>query len=389
MSSASIIARCILVCVLATPFGTTGNLGAQSLTWTGGPQLVNPSLSGEFYEYAPSAMVDPTDSSITDVWSCHNPQAGVIQDNIFYSQATSSGVSTEYSVLAPSSGNFDSWNTCDPSVVSSNVTYNGTAYQYVMFYTGNDCGSQHNQIGMAFSQSPTSSFTKLGSAPVISYSAPNQCTLGGDWGVGQPSVTSIDGEGRFLVFYTVGTGEDATIANGIVVSSGCYAYVSEVDYVSSSNTASIAWTNALPTSGLSSSDCGLHNYDVVYSAANDTFYAVGQDAAAVTYFPTFISDHLNLYSLPGTNVWNGGGSWTYLGTITPATTGYSRNHDAGLLRTIYGELPTSGQITVMGTNGCESTSTGGGSSTGPCNNNFSDPQSWLATYRLYTMTGIL
>ena len=63
------------------------------ITWTGSPQLVDPSLTGEYYEYAPSAMVDPRNSSQTDIWSCHNTAAGVISDHIFYTGVTSSGTS--------------------------------------------------------------------------------------------------------------------------------------------------------------------------------------------------------------------------------------------------------------------------------------------------------
>jgi hypothetical protein len=364
--------------------------GAQitQLQWNGAPTLLNPSLTGEYYEYAPAAMIDPIDSSQTDIWSCHNTTAGVISDHIFYSKATPSGVVSESAVMGPSSSGWDSLNTCDPSVVQSSVSYQGTPYQYVLFYTGNSCGSQGNQIGMAFASAIDGTWTKIGASPIISYSAPGQCSLSGDWGVGQPSVTSIDGAGKFLVFYTVGTGEAATVAGNTTVQAGCYAYVSEVDYNSSSNTAAIAWTGALPTAGLPSTSCGLHNYDVMYDPTTDSFYAVGQDAATPPYYPQFISDHVNVFTIPGGSVWGLSGTWSSLGSLASGTTSFARNHDVGFLRSSFGDMPNPSQVTVIGTNGCASTSTDpNGPSSGPCNNNFSDPQSWLASYHLFSITG--
>jgi hypothetical protein len=383
---AGLRASIFTVVLLALARGSSGQI--SQVQWNGAPQLLNPSLSGEVYEYAPSAMVDPTDSTKTDIWTCHNATAGVVSDNIYYSQATSSGITSETQVMGPTTGGWDSLNTCDPSVVASTVSYQGTPYNYVMFYTGNNCGSQDNQIGMAVASTVNGPWTKVGTSPVISYSAPGQCSLSGDWGVGQPSVTSVTGTGDFLVFYTVGTGENSTIAGTQSVSSGCYAYVAEVSYNSSTNAATISWTGQLPTAGLPAGGCGLHNFDVMYDSVSGDFYAVGQDNTTPTYYPQFISDHLNLYTIPGGDVWGLSGSWTNIGSITADYTGFARNHDAGFVRTNYGVMPNASQVTVVATNGCESSTAGAtGASTGPCNNNLNDPDAYLWSYRLYSLTG--
>lgn len=386
MSHAGLRASIILIVVLALTKGAFGQI--TQVQWNGTPELLNPSLTGEWYEYAPSAMVDPANPSQTDIWTCHNATAGVVADNIYYEQATSSGVVNESQVMGPSATGWDSLNTCDPTVAAQTVSYQGTPYQYVMFYTGNSCGAQDNQIGMAFANSVSGPWTKFGNNPVISYSAPSQCSLSGDWGVGQPSVTSVTGTGEFLVFYTVGTAENATVAGTVPVSSGCYSYVAEVDYDSSAGTVTIPWTGELPTAGLPSSSCGLHNFDVMYDPTSGDFYAVGQDSTTPTYYPQFISDHLNLYTIPGGDVWGLSGSWSSIGSITSNYTGFARNHDAGLLRDQFGDMPNPSQITVIGTEGCQSTSTSSaGSSSGLCNNNLASSDAYLWTYRLYSVTG--
>lgn len=386
VSHVGLRASIFAILVLTLARGAWGQI--TQVQWNGSPELLNPSLTGEWYEYAPSAMVDPNDPTQTDIWTCHNSTAGVISDHIYYSQAVNGQVVSEKAVMGPSASGWDSLSTCDPSVAGSTVTYQGTQYQYVLFYLGNDCGVNHNQIGMAFANSVDGTWTKFGTAPVIKYSAPNQCSQSGDWGVGQPSVTSIDGAGKFLVFYSAGTGESATIAGSVPLTSGCEAFVSEVDYNSSTNTATIAWSGALPTAGLPSG-CGLHNFDVMYDPATDHFYAVGQDSTPETYYPQFVSDHLNVFSISGGSIWGLSGTWSNLGSITSAYTGFARNHDAGLLRKAGGTMPDPKQITVIATEGCASTSTDpNGPSTGPCNNNFADPESYLATYRLYSVTGM-
>ncbi len=52
-------------------------------------------------------------------------------------------------------------------------------------------------------------------------------------------------------------------------------------------------------------------------------------------------------SIAGSHLWNGTGSWTVETNITPAQTGFDRNHNPGLLRTRYGTLPDPGSLTVV------------------------------------------
>jgi hypothetical protein len=158
-------------------------------------EIYNP--GGDVYTYAPSVIVE---GNTEHIWSCHNRDSGVIKDYIYYTKRVNGAVVSSDPVLFASSSGWDSVHVCDPSVVRSNLTYNGTAYQWVMFYLGNDRAcSCHNAIGVAVAQNITGPWLKYPS-PIVAFpfSDPNL------WGVGQPSATSVDGNGRFLLFYSEG-----------------------------------------------------------------------------------------------------------------------------------------------------------------------------------------
>jgi hypothetical protein len=317
----------------ATPSPGNG-VSSQAVTWSANTlaQVYNP--TGDIYTYAPSIIVE---GNTEHIWTCHNKDSGVIKDYIYYTKRVNGSIVSSQPVLSASTTGWDSFHVCDPSVLRSNISYNGTSYSYVMFYLGNDQNcSCHNQIGVAVAQNIAGPWTKYPN-PIVTFPFSDNSL----WGVGQPSATSVDGNGRFLLFYSQGdtTGKgfrkDINIANLGNPSIGSAVRVTD--------------------SGLYRSDGAqgqFTSFDVAYDPSRDRFYAVLEQYPFSSVYPDYITSNLQVVSIEGSSIWNGGGTWRYEGTITPALTGLARNHNAGLKRTQYGALPSASQLEVVFTSSC-------------------------------------
>ncbi len=327
---------------------------SAAVTWTTGAQSAyEPARNGGlFYAYAPSVIAD---GGRTHYWTCHNSQSGVVQDDIFHTRTSGSAVEVDASVLSRSGAGWDSFHICDPSVVRLDATYQGTTYRYAMFYLGNDQNcSCRNQIGVALATGLDGPWVKY-PAPLVTY--PNST----GWGVGQPSATTVDvAAGRVLLFYTA---DD----NGVT-----RAYRRDVT-IGNAAAPAVGAAVQLTTGGLTGSNGGsdyLNNFDVAYDPSRDRFYAVREMHPYPGDDPAYIGAGTQLVSIDGASVWNGGGTWRVEQEVTPALTGYARNHNAGIERTVYGTLPSSSSITVVFTD----------STTGPDS---------LWSYSLHRITGTL
>lgn len=292
---------------------------------------------GEFYEYAPSVIEE---DGVEHLWSCQNAQAGVIRDHIFYTKRVQGVVVENRVVLAGGpAGAWDSFHTCDPSVLKSRVVYDGITYAYVMFYLGNDVNaSRHNQIGVAFARRIGGPWKKY-PAPIVTSADLHA------WGVGQPSATSIDGRGRILLFYTQGD------------KFGAGAFRRDLHL---GNMAHPIIGDAVPvtTAGLTGTHGAtdwLNNFDIAYDPSRDRFFAVREQHPYSTTHPRYIGASLQVVSIDGASIWNGGGQWRVEGAITPDLTGFPRNHNGGFQRTPAGTLPHPHQISVVFSRSCADT----------------------------------
>lgn len=333
---------------------------AQVSSWSTPTLAVEP--PSETYAYAPSAILDGTTEHI---FVCQNQTPGVITDSIYYYKRVSGTIVESQMVLEPgASGAWDSNNTCDPNVIQGSFLMSGVTYQYALFYTGNNnSSSTNNQVGVAFSNSLDSGWVKYPYPLIFNTDGTSA------WGAGQPSVTSVDGVGNVLIFYTDGS---TTLTQGMVAN------------LNISNMASITtnFYQPVPTAGLtfSSGSAGdyLNNFDVVYDSTDDLFYVVREQHPYPTNFPTWLPYNQQVASIPGSAIWSGSGTWSVDGNITPAVTGFPRNHNAGFVRTYYGSLPSSSSLQIQFDQSCEDT--GGGTCTWP---------SVLWGYYVYEITGTL
>lgn len=160
------------------------------------------------YNYAASVI---SSGGTEHVFYCSNRKSTVVTDYICYRQCTmqSDGTyvySDKQTVLKPTSGTWDGTHVCDPSVIQGSFSYNGSSYCYLMAYLGcNTTNSQENKIGLAVSNSLSGGWTKIAANPIISIPYDTAHADAFQWGVGQPSILSIDGGGNVLICYTQGT----------------------------------------------------------------------------------------------------------------------------------------------------------------------------------------
>jgi hypothetical protein len=328
-----------LACVLASALlpGLAGpgraEAGVPALSWdlaTLRQVYVPP--SGE-YSYAPSVIEE---GNTRWVWTCHNAESRVIRDHIYMEKFVGGRLVEERSVLQATDGAWDSFHTCDPSVVAGHFRYAGAQYRYAMFYLGNDLdASAHNQIGVAFATSPDGPWVKY-PLPIVTFDVATQ------WGVGQPSaVSEVPGSGKVTLFYTQGD-------------TSTRAYWRALDFTDLS-TPQIDPAHLITTAGLTGRDGGpdwLNNYDIAYDPLHARYIAVREQHPYPTDNPWWIGQSVQIVSISSADLRVGRGSWQVLASIDPALTGLGRNHNAGLVRTATGRLPGARALTVVFTSSC-------------------------------------
>lgn len=162
--------------------------------------------SGGYYRYCPSTLVE---GGVRHVFYCKNTTANKIVDSIYHATVDAAGnLSGESAVLDPADSTgtaWDSYHVCDPSVIKGAFVYNGHTYTYLMAYLGvqgrvGDTESDgfrgiNNKVGLAVSDSLDSGWVRMGTDAVV------ETDMSGTWGVGQPSLVSLDKAGKVALFY--------------------------------------------------------------------------------------------------------------------------------------------------------------------------------------------
>lgn len=285
------------------------------------------------YSYAP----DMIPGSTGRMWTCHSRSSGIIRDDIFETKISGGTIVSSSSVLSGSGSGWDSYHNCDASVVAVNATISGANYSYAMFYTGNDMDcSCHNQIGVAFSSSLDGPWTKY-STPVIGFDASEPKS---QWGVGQPSATTIDPSAGTVVL-TWTSGYTSTPSD----SKGNFAQVSFA-----SGAPVVSSRHQIQTGGLidlNGSADYLNNFDIVYSTTRDAFYMIREAHPYPTTNPNYISTAVQIDIISGSAMWSGTGTWSAVSSIGSSLTGHARTHNPGFARTIYGTLTNESSLSVL------------------------------------------
>jgi hypothetical protein len=292
-----------------------------------------PTPVGNYYRYAPTAIEE--NGSRYYFW-CGNWTSGDVTDHIVMrvDQWSGSGwtVGAEKVALAPgASGAWDDRHVCDPDVVQGEFRYTApgetvpTTYSYALFYLGVDDEQQNggvNRVGWAVAKSLEGPWRRVTvSGPLVNASE--------WWGVGQPAVTSIDGKGEVMLFYTRGDSQGTRTMRRSATLLDANAPVLQAEM-------------EVPVSGLQQLDGSPDPYNhggaFVFDSARDLFWIVRGVHPFPQSCPDFISTELEVASIPGASMWSGTGTWTVHVHLTSALMGSGRAFDGGFVRTAYGTL---------------------------------------------------
>lgn len=316
------------------------------------------------YNYCPAIIYDTEDGQqIMHVWYCTNRDSGVMMDYIGYRKGIQQEdgkwlFSDEEIVLSPTSETWDARHTCDPSVIKGEFNYHDVKYYYLMAYLG--CTSedyQKNETGFALSVTPYGPWVKIDEInPIVPWyddgnieveEAKYQSYKGTStiyWGTGMPSLVSIDGKGRFLLFYQStlrGTG------------------IKEIDLTNAAEPI-VKYTSSLTSKNIvnsQSQNCRIGIPDFAYDPVNKRFYVTSvtneRNPADVTLTRvnshSFVAYLENIESMEDlATLLNGGTySWKIVGYIGPNETGWERNHNPGIVKDCYGRIPDANKIQVI------------------------------------------
>lgn len=275
-------------------------------------------------------------------WWCGDDVPGgpdsTFKDVIYYRSVdrTTMTWSPILKVLTPSVSGWDSIHVCDPAVVRGTFSINGQNYTYAMYYTGlQDADGTDNRIGVAFSNDGIS-WVKYTGNPVIRPQVEPSPT----YGAGQPAVYNVNGVSTLYLFHT-----DIS---------------TPLDHRSWVRVTSDGVNFSTPTliSNVSNFGQVAVNGDYGYDTQTDNFYGLFGDRSRLNGPGNADNDKeafaLSIYSIPGSQLLAGQGTWSFLGTIDTNLTGSYLNHTPGILRDGFGNvtpwLPAIGVYFTRGNN---------------------------------------
>lgn len=253
----------------------------------------------QIYKYCPTAI------NGTILYCSNESNPGEIKDGIYLGGTK---------VLSTTEGSWDSAQVCDPSVISGNFAFNGCSYTYLMAYLGcTTYDSTNNEIGLAVSND-LYNWVKVGK--IIS------CAGDSFWGVGQPSVMNVNGDGNIYLFYTSGTAAKTTT------------------YVQSLNCSDLNNIVLQGTAEITTAYDFISNADFAYNTADGCLYMTCDTHPFGGTSLNFISDKQTIYKATWDKSFDSLNSldWQIETTIGIEKTGYMKNHNACFSRDGYGNL---------------------------------------------------
>jgi hypothetical protein len=277
------------------PIGTAAALLLCALigSWHSGAATISQGTAFTRYDFDYAPAVIYGDGPQTKIWWGGGTGSG---DAIYYATSTSSGWSTPVKVLEKSAAGWDSYHTCDPSVIKGAFQMNGQAYTYAMYYTGTyDAIGYDSHIGVAFSNDGIH-WTKYG-APVVGPSS----DASRQYGTGMQSVYR-SASGLITMMYF-----DSTTNKNYMVTS----------------TDGINFTNKTL---LPSHFTNEHSGDIAFSPTENKWYITTKSGT---------DEEIYIYESVDSNL---AGTWEWTGTISKATTGKVKNHNPGWMRYPGGDI---------------------------------------------------
>ncbi len=330
-------------------FAILGDTGDVAFT----DELFGEDLSENFYNYCPTILME--DAKTMHIWYCSNQISGNVTDYIGYRKGTlhSDGKWTfteKTLVLAPGTeeGDWDHRHVCDPTVVKGQFRYKSEEYSYLMAYLGcrpADCTC--NEVGIAVAKSPEGPWIKVEELnPIANYYESDFYDPNGTqfWGYGQPSLINIDKAGKVLLFYSKGL---ATTITQVELWD-----FSNLDDPKKLDEAELTNRGIVNASG--GSDV-INNADFAYDPVAKRIYCLKEDFGYPTdggvnwitgsntlFYAELSEDETTI----GQTIF-GDFDWNRAGAVTPAVTGFARNHNMGIVTDAYGWIMDSTKIPIV------------------------------------------
>ncbi len=334
MSIATVVAA-----LLALPVGLVGPARAAAEASPGvvvgraPPQL----LVGKFYEYAPAIVVE---GGVKHVFACANVVSGEVRDHIVHHRYVGGRVVATDVALRPAEERrrFDSFHVCDPEIVAGSFGYRGHVFRFALLYTGNDKPlANGNRLGMALADTLDGPWQRA-AEPLVSFD------FGGDeetsWGVGQPAAVNPDHGDGFLLFYT----EGARAGTRTLLRSVRMSPEGDIPIA-------VGAPRAVPTGGLRQADGKMPDFlndaAIAYVAGSHEFITVRPVRPLPSTPPTTVEAWQEVDALAEGALTGNGGTWRKLTVIGPALTKAPRNHNAGIVKDVWGGLPRADRIEVV------------------------------------------
>lgn len=311
-------------------------------------ELFGEDKSENFYNYCPTTVMEGNDT--LHVWYCSNRDSGNVTDYVAYRKGTLNSAGkwefTEKQLVLEhgESGEWDSRHVCDPTVIQGDFSLNGESYSWLMAYLG--CKTSNNtcnEVGIAVAKAPEGPWMKVESLNPIANYYQSDAYVGNEnkWGFGQPSLVSVDGEGKVLLFYAMGAAKTCTVVEEWDLSD-----LGAPEMLRKAEVRERGVTNA---SG--GSDC-INNADFAYDPVRGRLYCIKEDfpyptdggvnwiAGTNTLLYLEIGENFDLLFGDETYVWN---KFAALDTGT----GHARNHNAGFVRNGQGNLIDPYRVPVL------------------------------------------
>lgn len=251
------------------------------------------------YDYAPAHLLV---SGTHHLWWCTESSTG---DEIWLSTKPGSlgagGWSTPVKVFSKANSPWTFKHTCDPSVVKGSFPYNGTTYNYALFYTSaRATGGTNNSIGVAFSRGVLN-WTAY-PTPIIT---PSTSTTG--YGAGTSGAAYLPGTTTIEHVYF-----DSTLSPTIRLAEGTGGITFSPQ---PGNATQIAASGALGNG---------ESPDIAYYPTDQHWYAAISNVDSSGNLEVRILRAIDANSLLG--------SWQVIGTLGSAVTGLPWNHNPGLAK---------------------------------------------------------
>lgn len=264
-------------------------------------------------------------------------------------------------VLAPKPGTFYSEHTCEPQVLSGNFHFGGQPYRWAMFFTAESSPTNSsNTIGLAFAKSvegpyvvdPTPLVTPADDFGVNGY--PNNCptypTGGTYYCVGEPTATTI-GNGRIVLSYMGNSGSPGNDTHPVEGQVMREIDLANVPATGPCTTCFLTLPNGKKEVAVSDAGLGkwwFHNSSIAYDPRGRQM-VVSFDNGPADTIPDAppVTPVVTIARMPLGQFLRGKGKWQVLDNFGQCLSGYTLNHNTGIVQSDNGDVPAGSTLTVM------------------------------------------